>query len=93
MREHLLVNDWLNIPQKRAPVKVPSVVLSLSLPENYGKVSIYAHPLTGIYAVREWRIKRRCSKPWPRPAMDWQCGRRRHTKGLMSALERKARDP
>jgi len=56
MGEHLLVSDWLNIPQKRAPVKVPRVVLSLSLPENRGKVSIYAHPLTGIYAVREWRM-------------------------------------
>ena len=49
--------------QKKAPVKVPRIVLSLSLPENRRRVSIYAHLLTSIYAVREWRIKRRYSKP------------------------------
>ena len=52
----VLVNDWLNIPQKRAPVKVPRIVLSLSLSENRRRESLYAHPLTGIYAVREWRM-------------------------------------
>ena len=42
--------------KKKAPVKVPRVVLFFSLPENRERVSIYAHPLTGIYAVREWRM-------------------------------------
>ena len=42
--------------KKGAPLRMPHIVLSLSLSENRGRVSIYAYPLTGIYAVRKWRM-------------------------------------
>ena len=42
-------------PKKKAPAKAPRVVLSFSLSENRRRVGIYAHALTVIYAVSEWR--------------------------------------
>jgi hypothetical protein len=65
MPHHLLprsttpyLESWMSsavvtVPQKRAPVKVPRVVLSLSLSENRRGVGTCAHALTVIYAVRK----------------------------------------